>query len=392
LHRISFTALYSIIRLLNNRKMLYRITLFLSLFLFISCEKETPVVVPSDTSEGSITVLTDEFEEEPIVLVGSQKSDFMVAFKRTTSDGILLDFEVEQRQLPIIMKDNEGNKWNIEGKAVEGPRMGEQLVSINSYLGFWFAWSTMYPGLEIYAGAEHSGNISANTPPDDWSIATENVFTVLGQDGIPAVDEPQFETYLERDFIEAGTYFIEDDDLVVAITVGNTTKIYPHSILNWHEIVNDAIGDFNYSVSFCPITGTATMWNRTINGNTTTFGVSGLLYNGNVIPYDRATESRWSQMLQDCINGQLIGSEMEIYQVLETKWSTAKLLYEEPLVMTTDTGFGKDYTVNPYENYITDNDWISYPIEHEDSRLPNKERVLGVIINDKARVYQFKDF
>lgn len=372
--------------------MLLRTTLFLSLLLLFSCKKEAPVIVPLETSEGSITVLSDEFEEEPIVIIGSEKSNFIVAFKRTTGDGTLLDLEVEQRNLPIIMKDNEGNKWNIEGKAVEGPRMGEQLISVNSYLGFWFAWATMYPGVEIYKGMEHSGDDFANMPSDNWAIATENVFTVLGQDAIPAVDAPQFETYLERDFIEAGTYFIDDEDLVVTVSKGNTTKIYPHSILNWHEIVNDKIGDLSYSVSFCPITGTATMWNRTINGTVTTFGVSGLLHNGNVIPYDRATESRWSQMLQICINGQLIGSEKETYQVLETTWATAKRLYKEPLVMTTETGFGKDYTTNPYENYITDNDWISYPIEHVDNRLPNKERVLGVVINDKARVYQFKDF
>lgn len=372
--------------------MIYRISLLFSILFLFSCEKETPTIVPSDTSEGSITVLIEEFEEEPIVIIGSEKSNFIVAFKRTTADGTLLNFEVEQRKLPIILGDNEGNLWNVEGKAVEGPRMGEQLIPVNSYIGFWFAWATMYPGLDIYSGAEHTGNISNNPPTEDWSIPTENVFTVLSQDAIPAVDAPQFETYLERNFIEAGTYFIEDEELVIAVTSGNTTKIYPHSILNWHEIVNDEVGNFSYSMSFCPITGTATMWNRTLDTGTTTFGVSGLLYNGNVIPYDRATGSNWSQMLQSCINGQLINNEMEIYQVLETKWSTAKQLYREPLVMTTETGFGKDYTVNPYASYITDNDWLSYPIEHEDSRLPNKERVLGIIINGKAKVYQFKNF
>ncbi len=372
--------------------MLLRITIFLSILFFTSCKKETPTIIPSDSSEGSITVLSDEFEGEAIVVVGSEKSNFMIAFNRKTADGTLLDFQVVQRNFPAVMKDNEGNNWNIEGRAIEGPREGEQLVSVNSYIGFWFAWATMFPGLNIHSGEEHSGNISANSPAVGWTIPTENVFTVLGQDAIPAVDAPQFETYLERDFIEAGAYFIEDNDLVIVVTIGDETKIYPHSILNWHEIVNDVVDDFSYSLSFCPITGTATMWNRTQNNITTTFGVSGLLYNGNVMPYDRETESIWSQMRQDCVNGQLIEDKMEIYQVLETKWSTAKQLYREPLVMTTETGFGKDYTVNPYESYITDNDWLSYPIEYEDDRLPNKERVLGVIINGKAKVYQFKNF
>ncbi|MDZ7646522.1 MAG: DUF3179 domain-containing (seleno)protein [Cytophagales bacterium] len=35
---------------------------------------------------------------------------------------------------------------------------------------------------------------------------------------------------------------------------------------------------------------------KKINGTTTRFGVSGLLYNSNVIPYDRLTNSNWSQI------------------------------------------------------------------------------------------------
>lgn len=372
--------------------MSYRIILFVSILLLFSCKKETPIIIPTDTSEGSITLINEEFEGESIIVIGSQKSNFIVAFEKTTTDGTLLNFEVKQRKLPIILEDNEGNLWDIEGKAVEGPRTGQQLTPINSYIGFWFAWATMYPEIELFDGPTAAENIQMNPPADNWSISTQNVFSVLSQDAIPAVDEPKFETYLEKDFIEAGSYFIEDNDLVVIVTIGGITKVYPHAILNWHEIVNDNIGDFYYSVSFCPITGTAVMWDRKINDKITTFGVSGLLYSGNVIPYDRQTTSLWSQMKQECVNGTLINNKMDIFPVVETTWATAKLIRKEPLVMTTETGFGKDYMVNPYESYITNHDWISYPLEFEDNRIPNKERVFGIMINGKAKAYQFKDF
>lgn len=381
-HKINFTTMLS--------RLLFLCVMTL---LVTSCEKESPQpITPSTSNEGSISIVNDEFENKQIIIVGNSRRNFMVAFERTTADGTLLDFEVIQRQLPNVLLDNEGNTWNIEGLATDGPRRGERLVPVNSYIGFWFAWATMFPQVEIYNGPLPLDSFSPNSPEPNWTIPTDNVFTVLNQDGIPAIDNPQFETFDQREYIEAGTYFVAEDELVISVTHEGITKVYPHSILNWHEIVNDNIGDFTYSLSFCPITGTAVMWNRSIDGQPTTFGVSGLLYNGNVMPYDRETDSVWSQMRQESVTGELIGTQMEVYPVVETTWETCKFLYDEPLVLTRDTGFGKDYNTNPYESYITDNDWISYPVEYADSRLPNKERVLGIIVNGKAKVYQFKDF
>lgn len=358
---------------------------------FFSCEKETPVITPTVTTDGSSKVVQDEFEGIPIVVIGNSKNQFMIAYERTLIDGIVMDFTVEQRALPVVMKDAEGNKWDLEGNAVEGPRTGQKLRPLNSYIGFWFAWGTMFPGIKMYDGTPYTGNFVQEPASQGWTLPKDRVLTVLGQDGIPAIDNPKFETFNLRASIDDG-FFVKDNELVIGVTVNETTRIYPHSILNWHEIVNDNIDDFYFSLSFCPITGTAIMWDRTINGVPSTFGVSGLLYNGNVIPYDRQTGSLWSQMKQNCINGDLIGDQMNSVQVLETTWATWKLLKEAPEVLTTETGFGKDYTVNPYRRYIEDHSHLSYPVEYDDDRLPRKERVLGIIINGKAKAFRFKDF
>ncbi len=342
---------------------------------------------------GSIKLVEDEFQGIPIIVVGNPSNEYIVAFERTLSDGTLLEFEPKQQDMPAILKDQEGNVWDIHGFAIEGPRRGEQLIRTNSYLGFWFAFGTMYPGVELYNGPEYTGDYQQPGPEDQWGIPTTTVFTILGPDGIPAIDNPIFVTYDEKDFIDNG-FFLEDDELVVGVTINGTTHIYPHSILNWHEIVNDQIDDVYFSLSFCPLTGTAIMWDRSINGNVSTFGVSGLLYNANVMPYDRSTNSIWSQMRQDCVNGDYLGTKMESNNssVIETTWGTWKKINKSPEVLTTDTGFSKNYDVNPYQGYLTNETALSYPVEYHDERLPNKARVFGVVIDGKAKVYQFKDF
>ncbi len=372
-------------------------TLLFSLLLFaaVGCQKEdnSPPPPPVDNSGTGTTELKQEnFQDTPLVIVGNQSRNYLRVFDRRLADGTVADFTPVQRDLPVIMLDTEGNEWDIWGKATAGPRFGEQLNSPDNYIGFWFAWATMYPGTEIAEGEAFTGSYEPSPPTEDWSIPTENVYSILAADAIPSVDEPQFTEYDQRSEIEAGTYFLEDDALIVAVRYNDVTRVYPHSILNWHEIVNDNIDDFYFSVSFCPITGTGVAWERTVNGEPTTFGVSGLLHNGNVIPYDRQTETYWSQMKRSGLRGSLIENEMQKVEVLETTWGTLKFVDKTPEVMTTETGFSKDYTLNPYENYIYDNSYLSYPVSFEDERLPLKERVLGIQINDRARVYRFTDF
>ena len=94
-------------------------------------------------------------------------------------------------------------------------------------------------------------------------------------------------------------------ELVVGIVIDGHARAYPHKILDWHEIINDKIGNTAFAITYCPLTGTALGWDRTVNGTETTFGVSGLLYNTNLIPYDRLTGSYWSQMLSKSIRGSL---------------------------------------------------------------------------------------
>ena len=220
--------------------------------------------------------------------------------------------------------------------------------------------------------------------PPEWLIPSDQVFDGgPGKDGIPSIDNPRFTLASEVNFLD-------EDETVLVIKRGDQLKVYPHSILNWHEIVNDELGDLKYALTYCPLTGTGIGWNRIINGSETTFGVSGLLYNTNLMPYDRLTNSTWTQQGLRCVNGELIGTESENITFLETNFSTISTSFPEAEVLNTSTGFGRDYNRYPYGDYLT-NTAILFPISVEDGRLHPKERTLAVYIGNEPTAFTFNE-
>jgi hypothetical protein len=225
-----------------------------------------------------------------------------------------------------------------------------------------------------------------NPGSNDWLIPSNEVFDGgPGKDGIPALTDPNF--------ISVGSVdYLQNDDLVIIVKEGDGVKIYPHPILDWHEIINDKLGNKTFALTYCPLTGSGISWNRIIDGVETTFGVSGLLYNTNLIAYDRKTESNWSQMKLQSVNGPLISSEITTFPIIETNWQTAKNMYENALVVSTNTGYSRSYGRYPYGEYRTNHSSLIFPVNNNDSRLNGKERVLGIFGSNFRKAYRILDF
>ncbi len=225
-----------------------------------------------------------------------------------------------------------------------------------------------------------------STTEGDWLIPQSEVLDGgPGRDGIPAVDEPTFTTP------EAAGSYMLDDDLVLGLKIGNEIRAYSHPVLDWHEIINDEVNGLKIAVTYCPLTGTGIGWDRMIDGEETTFGVSGLLYNTNLIPFDRKTASNWSQMELRAVNGPLAGQDVRTYHLVETTWKTWKDMYPDTKIISTNTGFNRSYGVYPYGGYRTQENLL-FPIDNDDQRLPRKTRVLGVIVNGSAKAYPITYF
>lgn len=231
-----------------------------------------------------------------------------------------------------------------------------------------------------------NGGTSTGNNSSEWLIPINEVIDGgPGKDGIPALVSPNLINANQNNYVS-------DNDLVIGYKSGNTTVAYPHIILDWHEIVNDNVNGDIIALTYCPLTGTGIAWERVINNITTTFGVSGLLYNNNLIPYDRLTDSNWSQIRLDCVNGSLSGTKIKTFQVVETTWGNWKSMYPASKVLSNRTGHNRSYGVYPYGDYKTNNDFLLFPLSIDDKRLDRKERVHGVILDGQAKAYRFDSF
>lgn len=381
------------------RQQLYYLIFIAALaVLFTACKNEETIDTPQPTppinssGSGGVKVFEDMVQGIPIVVAGSREKNLIVSFERTLPGGELLSFTEAPVRLPFIMEDTSGTKWDIFGRGSGGMHDGKRLKKTYSYMGYWFSIGAFYPGSEIFAYQGPTPPITtAKEDSDGWAVSVEDVFWGSGKDAIPALDSPPFLEFREQDFVDQA-FYVENNDLVIGVQMEGELRLYPHKILDWHEIINDQLGNTPFALVYCPLTGTADAWDRRINGQETTFGVSGLLYNNNVIPYDRLTDSRWSQMKFSCINGELINSKVDSYQIVETTWSTWKSFLSEIKITSDKTGTDRDYNIYPYGEHKTNNNFIPYPLTHVDDRLPAKERVHAIIVNGEAKVYRFDSF
>lgn len=234
----------------------------------------------------------------------------------------------------------------------------------------------------LFSCAEEEFVVSSNTQPT-WLIPKEKVFDGgVGRDGIPSIDEPQFDKATE-----VNTAF--DKELVIGIEHNGILHGYPIPIMDWHEIANDQVDNLHIAISYCPLTGTAIGWDRKLGTTVTTFGVSGLLYHSNLMPYDRSSNSIWSQQSLLCVNGTRRGTIPSTYSLIETSLATWVKSFPNSDIMNANTGFDRQYSFYPYGNYRSD-DALFFPID-QDNRLPLKERVLGVLIDDEVLVFRFNE-
>lgn len=212
------------------------------------------------------------------------------------------------------------------------------------------------------------------------TVPLENVINVLPRDAIPSIDKPKFVSVQEAE------KFLDDNEVVFGVEFNKDARAYPQQILNWHEIVNDKIGNVPVAVTFCPLCGSGIVFKRVVNGQETTFGVSGKLYNSDLVMYDRLTNTLWSQLDGTAIIGELAEQKLEILPLTITSWQDWKKSFPNSKVLSRDTGFVRDYDTYPYGTYESSAE-ILFPISTRDSTYHPKTRIYGIEVNNKFKAY-----
>lgn len=201
-------------------------------------------------------------------------------------------------------------------------------------------------------------------------------------DGIPPIDNPQFET------IELARAWLQDRSPVIVLAVGDDVRAYPLAILIWHEIVNDVVGDTPVAVTFCPLCNSSIVFKRQVDDVILRFGVSGLLRGSDLIMWDDQTQSWWQQLTGEAIVGHYTGIILEFLPSQVIGFGTFAQQYPNGVVLSRTTGYVRSYGQNPYERY----DSSSQPFLFEgelDRRLPATAHVLAGLISGQPVAYPF---
>jgi hypothetical protein len=95
-----------------------------------------------------LSIIEDEINGEPIVVLGSQEYGFMMAYSRRNNVGKILNFTISNSSEAPYIEDDEGNKWNIFGESQSDSSI--KLEKLNATIAYWFTWKTFYNNIEIY--------------------------------------------------------------------------------------------------------------------------------------------------------------------------------------------------------------------------------------------------
>ncbi len=222
--------------------------------------------------------------------------------------------------------------------------------------------------------AQVGNRFAAAWPNTAFSQSTIDLGEVISggppKDGIPALSNPSF---ISTDVETA----LSDREPVMTVAVdGQAARAYPIRYLMWHEIVNDRIGGMPVLVTFCPLCNTGMVFDPRLDGQTLSFGVSGLLRHSDMIMYDTATESWWQQALGEGIVGAYTGRRLRQLPAVMESWAAFRSAHPDGLVMA-EPDWSRAYGSNPYQGYDTSRPFL-YAGEDPPHGIPPLERVVRV--------------
>ncbi len=232
--------------------------------------------------------------------------------------------------------------------------------------------------------------------PTEWlrtdfcqhSVEYEEIFGggSVAPDSIPPIDDPKFVA------VNPADEWLSDGSPVILFELEGAVRVYPLSILIWHEVVNDTVAGEPILITYCPLCNSAVAFKRTLpDGEVLRFGTTGVLRNSNLIMYDRGTQSWWQQITGEAIVGELTGARLEVLPAQTVKWETVVSRWPEAQVLSTETGYDRQYGSNPYVGYDRLDSSPRYRLTNEDDRLLPKARVATVNLNGEQMAFPFNE-
>lgn len=232
---------------------------------------------------------------------------------------------------------------------------------------------------------ETTEEIAIETDEVKHSIPLNEIVSAgIVKNGIPSIDKPIFESVASAD------KYLDNEGFGIALEINDRTRYYPYQVLVWHEIVNDVFQTKKLAITYSPLTYSGKVFDREFNDQIFEFGTSGELYNSNLLMYDRTYDSLWSQVLGKAVKGPLTGMTLKAIPSNIISWNNFKKNFPHGEVLSRKTGEVRDYTRNPYGNYLSNNS-ILFPVNHKDSRMDSKTIVFGLKDESGTKAFALND-
>jgi Protein of unknown function (DUF3179) len=207
------------------------------------------------------------------------------------------------------------------------------------------------------------------------------MYTSAAVDAIPSIDRPCFEPSADA------APLLPDSSLVIGVERGGEAHAYPVDLLSLHEVVNDVVGGEPIAVTWCPLCASAVGYDRRVGEKTLTFGVSGYLYQANLMMFDRETGSLWSQLLGGAATGRHRGRTLRRVPLVHETWGRWRAEHPDTLVLSIRRdALGRRFT-DPYAYSSSGEQDSNVPYSWYATKLPvyRPRTVRGV--DDASRVY-----
>jgi hypothetical protein len=219
-------------------------------------------------------------------------------------------------------------------------------------------------------------------------LSTGDLRLAAEEDAIPAIfaEDDLFVNVID------GNLEWDDQDPIIGLVVGDDARAYPIRLLSSHEIVNDVVGGEPVVVTWCPLCFSAMVFSRIVDDKELTFGVSGFLYNNNLVMYDHRTNTLWSQLVAEAVKGAYHGERLELFPSVMTSWGEWRERYPKTRVLSAERlGLLADDVVDPYVGYYSNGIAGLTGQADTDTALNPKELVVGLTVGEFSRAYPISE-
>lgn len=194
----------------------------------------------------------------------------------------------------------------------------------------------------------------------------------------------------DLEFSERANIDIDSNELILGVSLSDEQIAIPIKYLSGFEVANLSIEDENFLVTWCPLVGSARIFEGEIGGDKSGFDFGRGLIDNNLLIVDRKTHSVWNQLSCKAVNGDLEGERLSPIATIQSTWSFWVAKYPNTKVLinrdTSDAVFPQFVYQKPYYNT-----WIpgeEYP--ESDGSHKIKYLGLGLELQDSSAFFSFE--